>query len=469
VGSAGQPRQDRGPAPRRPIAELLDERFGACVAYGAVQTTTAIQTPVLAPLSYSEEAAWQELRDNPRSFYLRGLTLTVPMPPGSGRSHAEQVVAELVARHDVFRTAYQTREGRVHRQVLPTFHHDIVEADKPVYGLPCKDPDNLMPSDLFRVWLIPDPEGGQKLAVDINEMLTDSWSAARAYGELSELVQAYAAGREPAPLMENVSYAEYARQQRDKALPAALTEYWREKLAGAQPPAYLPVTGPDPSGEPVGERVHVFADETNAALKKLCTEHRLSRFMAMVAVTQSVLAARSGQRDIMVCTNNATRTNKYTDVHGNFSNLVLLRTVLPADPSFAELAGLTRGTVLGALAHSEMPFLAIQRMHDGLAAPPVRVSYLPHRMHHYVYLDERPSGESWTEEAMFATWPLEVGFAEDKHARIAIWLNYDATRYAHAAMEQMIRDCDTVLRAAAADPAVPSSRLAQLLADPAAP
>jgi hypothetical protein len=434
-----------------------------------VQTTDK-ETLELSPLSFSEEAAWHEFRTSPASFFLRGLTLSVPLPPGTGRQHAEKavaekavaelVVAELVARHEIFRTEYQSRAGQGYRRVLPTYHHDVVEADAPVYGILGQDPANLLPSDLVRVWLTPADDGRRKLSVDINEMITDSWSCARMQSELTELVERFASGREPAPRPPAVGYSDFAREQRERELPAKLTAYWREKLAGLKPPAYVTEDGPDPSGEPAGERVAIFADDMNDALRRVCTQHRLSRFMAVVALTTMVLATRSGERDITLCTSVGTRTARYTKVHGNFSNLVLLRTVLPTEPTFAELAVLTRSTVLGGLAHQEIPFRQLQAfLPEEVATPPVRVHYLPHRVHHYTSLDDHVSGDSWAEEAMFATWPIEIGFAEDSHGRVAIWLNYDASRYTHASMERLIRDCGRAILAIGSDQQLTCARL----------
>jgi Condensation domain len=430
-----------------------------------VQTLDKDTETTVAPLSYSEEAAWQEFRTSPHTFFLRGLTLTVPMPEGTNRSHAEKVVAELVARHEVFRTAFEPANGEAQRRVFPTYHHEVIEADAPVYGIPSKDPDTLMPSDLFRAWLTPAPDGGQRFSVDINEMITDSWSCARAYPELGDLLAAFSAGREPAaPDAVDNGYSAFAREQREREISAELTEYWRTRLAGLAPPAYLAEDGPDPSGEPVGERVYVFPDDATEALKQVCTQHRLSRFMAVTALMNTLLAIRSGAREITLCTSTSARGARYTKVHGNFSNLVLLRALLPADPTFAEVATLSRGTVLGGLSHQEMPFLRLQELLPGqVFAPPVRMHYLPHRMHHYVGLDTRQSGEFWSEEAMFATWPVEAGFAEDKHGRVAIWLNYDARRYRHASVERMMRDCGEALRAIADDPQLTLSGLRQRL------
>lgn len=412
-------------------------------------------TATHAPLSYSEEAAWHELETNPSAFFLRGLTLTVPMPPGAQRAHAERVVAALVARHEIFRTAYRTIEGQPRRLVYAQFHHDIIEADKPVYGIFSPDLANLRPNDLFRAWLTPGPSGTTKLSVDLNEMITDSWSCARMHAELASLVDTYAAGREPEPGVVDPGYSGFAREQRDQPLAERLIQYWRTKLAGLTRPGYLVEDGPDPSGEPVGERVYVFHDDLTEAMKAICARHRLSPFMAFVALMNAVLASRSDERDIMLCTSTGTRGVRYTDVHGNFSNLLALRTALPPDPTFAEVASLTRATVLGALAHKEMPFQSLRRVLGlEIEPPPVRVHYLPHRIHHYVLLDTKPSGAFWPEDAMFATWPAETGFAQDRHGRFAAWFNYDASRFTHASMERLIRDLGHALRAIGSDPEI---------------
>jgi non-ribosomal peptide synthetase component F len=79
--------------------------------------------------------------------------------------------------------------------------------------------------------------------------------------------------------------------------------------------------------------------------------------MTVLAAFKGLLAGLSGQRDILVRTPVANRRRAEVEpLIGFFPNALLLRTDLTGDPSFAELAGRVRETVLGAYAHQDVPF-----------------------------------------------------------------------------------------------------------------
>jgi hypothetical protein len=262
---------------------------------------------------------------------------------------------------------------------------------------------------------------------------------------------------EPLPF----GYSDFAREQRGHPLPDRIADFWRQQLDGLDAPDYLEEDGPDPGGDIAGERVVVFSDDMTEALRGLCRDRRVTPFMAAVALVNTVLAVRSGSRDVAVSTTTTTRPGKWSSVQGNFSNVLLLRTTLPADPTFSQVLDLSRAGVFAALRHQPMPYLQLQ---DVLGRPlpetPVRVHYLPHQAHHYRLLDSKPSGDAWIEDAVFAGHPMEIGFAEDKRGRFAIWLSYDPARYTHRNAGELLDSCCQALRVACADPALTVSQLA---------
>jgi amino acid adenylation domain-containing protein/FkbM family methyltransferase len=80
-------------------------------------------------------------------------------------------------------------------------------------------------------------------------------------------------------------------------------------------------------------------------------------FMVLLAAYQALLARLSGQTDICVGCPVSGRTRAEVEgVIGFFANTLVLRTDLSGAPSFAQLVGRVRETVLGAFAHQEVPF-----------------------------------------------------------------------------------------------------------------
>jgi hypothetical protein len=391
-------------------------------------------------------------------FFMRGAVLSADLAPGAGLKEARKVLANISARHEIFRTAYDTIAGEPVRHVLPDYPHKVMEADAPVYPV-MGNTSSLSPDDLARVWLTPGEEGRLRLTIDMNEMITDSWSCARLHPEL-EALGASTGSPAPALTAPPAGYSTFAREQRERQLPAELAEYWRGQLAGMAPPEYIDRDGPDPSGDVAGERVVIFSDDMTESLRDLCRRLHLSPFMAAVAVVKMLLASRSGARDITLTTMTGNRASRWTDVQGNFSNVVLLRSTLPEDPSFSDALAVSRSNVLGALGHLGMPFLQLHEILGGpVALPPIRVQFLAQRAHHYRMLDTRPSGDAWIEDAVFAGFPMDIGFAEDRKNRIAIWMSYDPRIFRHSTAGQLLEQCCSVLRLACKEPSLTCSAL----------
>ncbi|MBV9449471.1 MAG: hypothetical protein JO345_26610 [Streptosporangiaceae bacterium] len=405
----------------------------------------------LAPISYCEEAAWQEFVTDKFTFFNRLFEFKLTLPPGAGMGLARELITEITSRHEIFRTAFRPSGAGVVRQVLPSYEHQITEADEPDFTVhPDPAQTELTPADLVTIWVCPGPDGQKELLVDLNEMISDAWSSARVHSELLEML----ASPGPREQAESTAlYADFAREQRERTLPQELTGYWLSLLEDVAEPAYIRADGPDPSGDPAGERIIVFTDDATANLHALCSKYRLSSFMGAVALMNLVLAARSGERDITLGTIASVRAGRWADVQGNFSNLLLLRTIMPPDPSFEEILRLSRETVLGALAHKDVPQLRLtELLGKEPPLPPVRVHYLPRKAHHYDVLDSKPSGAVWNEYATFATWPIELGFGEDKNRRVSIWASYDPRLYTHATVARLLADCGDVLRLAGSEP-----------------
>ena len=149
-------------------------------------------------------------------------------------------------------------------------------------------------------------------------------------------------------------------------------------------------------------------------------------------------------------------------MQGNFTNPVLLRMLLPDDPSFVEVLSLTRRTVLDALARPVPRDVLDKLVGAPIPPPPVRIGYLANQSHQYGVLDTKPSGATWKEDAVWAAWPIDLGFAEDVHERVSVWASYDATKYSHQATERLIASFGEVLRRLAIDPSLACSDLARV-------
>ncbi|WP_422768938.1 condensation domain-containing protein [Plantactinospora sp. WMMC1484] len=387
------------------------------------------------PLSYSEEKSWREFRADREVFFKRGSLLAVALDDTVDDRLLRHLVDTVTARHEILRTAYDTVNSGGSRHVLPSYEHEIRVVDKPLYPVDGLYENHVMPEDLVRVFLAPDPDGpGRKLYFDMNEMITDTGSTARLSTEVNQIL-----GHEPGPLgpPPDVTYAQFAVEQRNEPLPHATLEFWKNTLDGMRAAGGIPDEGPDPSGDDAGERVLVLPDEGTAAFRAYCRRHRMSSFMAVGGLVNIALSAIWGIEDITLATAASTRPAKYNSVLGNFANNVLLRSRVTRSTTLAEAAEAGRTTVLQALRHP-VQLLKVAETVGGLDVPPIRIHYLPNNAHYYKMLDSKPSGASWREPAEFPGWPLEVGFAEDSRKRVAIWMQYDPRRFHHARVEELM-------------------------------
>ena len=92
-------------------------------------------------------------------------------------------------------------------------------------------------------------------------------------------------------------------------------------------------------------------------LRELARARGVSLFMVLAAAFKTLLHRYSGAVDVVVGTPVSGRHYEETaKLLGFFSNTLALRTDLSGDPTFAELLHRVRATVLGGLAHQELPF-----------------------------------------------------------------------------------------------------------------
>lgn len=420
--------------------------------------------PAADLLSYHEEAAWEEYLRSPDTFANRALVLSVDLPPGAGPGYVRELLAHITSRHEVLRTGYQLMDGRVRRVVHDRFAHAVCVPQGAALPSVGRSRSRLDPEDLVRARLVDGPGGRGRLSLELSSMITDAWSAARLRREMTELVAAAPVSATPVPDGPVTGYSAYAREQRNQPLPDDARGYWRGHLADLAGMGYLPADGPDPTGDPAGERIMLLPDELTRSLRQVGRRHRASTFMAAVALVTTVLAARSGARDVVLATTIGTRPTRWADVQGNFDIPVLLRNVLSPGAFFSDVVRSSRDTVLGGLTYQIHPRQLSEVVGQRLPQPPVRISYLPRGAHHYTELDSKASGESWREETIFATWPIEIGFVEDSLRRITIWLNYDATRYTHATMDRLLDSLLATIRLVADEADVAYSAVAAHLA-----
>ncbi len=281
---------------------------------------------------------------------------------------------DVVARHEVLRTALVEVDGRPVQRIaetaeVPVVRHDLsdlpagerVEQARLAAGRFCAQPFDLAVAPLVRcgVWTLDTDDA--VVAVAFHHVVSDGWSADIFTRELTACYQARIRGTRAALPELRVQYADFAAWQRARLTGRSLEEqldYWRTALDRV-PTLDLPTDRPRP---PVrtgrGATVELaLPPDLAGQLEGLGRAHGATLFMVLLAACHLVLARWSGQDDIAVGTPIAGRNRTEIEgLIGFFVNTLVVRADLGGTPTVAELLARVRESVLGAFDHQDLPF-----------------------------------------------------------------------------------------------------------------
>ncbi|MFD5943549.1 amino acid adenylation domain-containing protein [Streptomyces griseus] len=284
----------------------------------------------------------------------------------------------LVDRHAVLRTALRWADGEPYQSVLPRLDADFTVEDartldaaalaarleRACEGTPfALDEGRVMRALLLR------RADGDILSLTLHHVAADMWSMALLTDELGRLY-AQELGRGPAlPEPAEAAYLSLADRQRDlleSPRGERLWEYWKAELDGCEPVVELPADRPRP---PVqnhrGDTVTFSLDAgVTRELRRHAEAGDTTLFVALLSVFQLLVHRYTGEEDFLVGVPGSGRHEAdLHDVIGYFVNPLLIRSRVTEEATFTERMRDTRRTVVGALAHQEMPFPAlVQRM-----------------------------------------------------------------------------------------------------------
>jgi amino acid adenylation domain-containing protein len=345
--------------------EIVAHRLAAAsgtVSPKAVPTIPPADRSADLPASFAQEQLWLVDRlDGHNGGGVRAFAHRVP--GGLDRGAWQGALDDLVARHEVLRTALVEREGRPTQHIadqvgVPLAWHDS-EPDLDAARAFAGRPFDLATAPLVRaaVWA---STHDCLSVIALHHVACDGWSVRILIDDLAALYRArVAGGGAPLPPLP-VQYADYAVWQRDRVEreAAAQLDHWCAVLADL-PVLELPTDRPRPpvrSGR--GGFVEVPLPGTLVtAAEALAHAHGATLFMVLLAAYQTVLARWSGQTDIAVGTPAAGRDRtELEELIGCFLNTLVLRGDLTGTRSFATLLKRTRERVLDAFDHQDVPF-----------------------------------------------------------------------------------------------------------------
>ncbi|WP_430789525.1 condensation domain-containing protein [Actinoplanes sp. G11-F43] len=342
----------------------------------------------MIPLSYAQRRLWFLSRlEGPSATYNAPIVLDLPGIPD--RAALAAALTDVVTRHEVLRTVYDTVDGApVQRVLTGTDPGPVVRECAPgdldeLVSRFCTGTFDLAVEPPLRSCLFttgpgdagPGDAGPDRsvLVLLTHHIATDGASVGPLLRDLTDAYRARLAGAAPDWEPLPVQYADYTLWQQDvlggeddpDSVVAGQLAWWRENLAGLAPVLPLPLDRPRAAATGRGATVTgLLEPAVHTRLTDLSRAHRASLFMTMQAALAATLTRIGSGTDIPIGTPVAGRPDEALhDLVGFFVNTLVLRTDVSGDPAFSTLLDRVRDADLTAYANEEVPFdLIVERL-----------------------------------------------------------------------------------------------------------
>ncbi|WP_270171316.1 non-ribosomal peptide synthase/polyketide synthase [Paenibacillus sp. SYP-B4298] len=335
---------------------------------------TRAERPSRLPLSYAQQRLWflDQLEPN-NPFY--NIYAALRLEGELDIEALERSLAELIQRHEVFRTTFAAAGGESQQLISQdsSFRLDITALDEmdeaerseAVARISMEEagrPFDLERDRLLRIQLLKLSETEHVMLLTMHHIISDGWSMQVFVKELGALYGGFCQG-EPALLPGMpLQYADVAVWQRAYLDGDRLEQqlaYWRDSMANVPPLLELPLDYPRPPMQTyAGATVHrMLSEDTIHRLKLLSREESATLYMTLLAVFQLLLQRYSGQESLCVGIPVANRSRPELEgIIGFFVNMLPICSSFTSEMTVRMLLRQTRETMLGALDYQDLPF-----------------------------------------------------------------------------------------------------------------
>jgi amino acid adenylation domain-containing protein len=318
-------------------------------------------------LSYTQKRMWvlQKLNPGSAAFNLPFVTLLGAETDGS---MVEEVLQQLVRRHESFRTYFKEMGDEVVQVVLPPepgvrvnlefidwSHLGEAEQVKQTGRLTAGEnvPIDMQTPPLFRAKLVKISAESYILYINMHHIISDGWSVDVLEREFHLLYEARRTGREISLEPLRIQYKDYAaRHNRLLADEDGINRAracWKEQLSGELPVLQLPFDfspGAEFEKNSAGYRAALSAGVT-AKLREIAVNENTSLFMVLLSGFYLLLSFLGRQKDIVIGIPGAARFHEdLKNIIGLFVNTLILRNGVQPDEAFSDfLAGVRQNTL----------------------------------------------------------------------------------------------------------------------------
>nr|WP_314464361.1 non-ribosomal peptide synthase/polyketide synthase [uncultured Clostridium sp.] len=279
------------------------------------------------------------------------------------KDKVEEVMNELVKRHEILRTSFHIVED----EVVQRIHDDIkfaVEYEE-MYGAGEAEiekqvkafvrPFDLSKAPLIRIGLIKTEERKSVFMIDMHHIISDGTSLTIF---TSEFIKLYYGESLSELKLQYKDYASWEREWLHSADMKKQENYWKETLSGELPVLEIPTDFERPEIQKYeGGSVDITIDPgLTDEIRKLGNAHGATLYMTLLSAYHILISKYSGQNDIIIGAPIAGRSHAdLQDMIGLFINTLVLRSDTSNQCTYEDFLEETKTGVLKAFENQDYP------------------------------------------------------------------------------------------------------------------
>ncbi|MGO3244172.1 MAG: amino acid adenylation domain-containing protein [Halomonas sp.] len=327
------------------------------------------------PLSHDQQRLWflWQLEPESTAYHIGGvLRLSGHLNIDAMRDAFDG----LIARHELLRTSFDVdSEGGPKQSIRPdvSFGLEVIDFRGMSAGEAQQheedtirrlndEPFDLSEGPLLRAALLRLSADVYALIVVMHHIISDGVSMQLMLDELAASYRAQMRGKTVQLPALSIQYADYAVWQREWLASGEgerQLAYWQQQLGSEHPTLDLPTDHSRQrlTAKRAGQHAFSLPKELLVGLRRLAESQNTSLFTVLLAGFQGLLHRYSGQQEIRVGVPVANRQRQEIEgVIGFFVNTLVLRNDIDSRYSFETILAQCQNAVIGALAHSSLPF-----------------------------------------------------------------------------------------------------------------
>jgi len=420
-----------------------------------------------APLSLSQEELWKRELRVPEIPPLYNECVTIHMNGQLDVTALEWALTEIVRRHEIWRTRFETDCGRpvqtcqqaqpVDLPIVNLSNFPEAERDQQalrIINAECKRPFDVQHQPPLRPILLRISETEHRLYLIAHQIVLDGVSAYQIFpSELAELYRAFLEDRPPNLPELSIQCADFAcwqrqwiEQVRDKQL-----AYWRQQLGVNSPAQNWPGGAPRHAQRTYRGviRPFEFSAEVSRNIRAFSSRQNTTLFSTLLAGFAALLHRYTQHTDVIIGTLSPCGRKRIETIGllGYFLNPVALRFNFEGNPAFDVLIRQAQRVMAEAICNDDVPIEELAREIKGEDSSPSQFFRAA--------LSLQPStpslGLDWSVTSMDvesggSPWELYIAFI-DKPQGLIGRIQFDPGVFHDEAIERLLADLQDLLEA----------------------